>query len=419
MEDVAMRTAAADTGRPVNPEPTGARRLRIIVVLGALIALGPLTIDMYLPALPSIGSDLGVPEATVQLTLTGTLVGLGLGQLFIGPFSDVVGRRLPLILGTGLHVLASLACLIAPSIAVLGALRVVQGVGVAAAMVVALAVVGDLFSGRAAATVLSRLFLVMGIAPILAPTLGGAVLLSSSWRGVFGVLAGLGVVLLAVAVLALPESLPAQRRQPAHFRPVLRTYRKLLSDGQFVLLLLVAALAISALFSYVSGSSFVLQQQFGLDQQSFALVFGAGAVSLIGASQLNVVLLKRFTPLHIVITALVVATAAAALLTALTTTGTGGLFGFLLPLWTVLGAMGFVMPNAPAMALNRHGEVAGTASALLGACQFGLGALIAPLVGLLGNDGPAMAIIMTAGAAIALVALVAVLRLGNQTVAAA
>lgn len=417
MEDVAVRTATADTGTPAISEPTGLRRLRIIVVLGALIALGPLTIDMYLPALPSIGADLAASDSTVQLTLTGTLIGLGLGQLFIGPFSDVVGRRLPLILGTGLHVLASLACLVAPSIALLGTLRVVQGVGCAAAMVVALAVVGDLFTGRAAATALSRLFLVMGIAPILAPTLGGAVLLSSNWRGVFGVLAVLGVLLLILAVLALPESLPPARRQQARFRPILRTYGKLLSDGQFVLLLVVAALAMSALFSYVSGSSFVLQQQFGLDQQTFGLVFGTGAVSLIGASQINVVLLKRFTSLQIVGTSLVAATAAAILLTALTVTDTGGLLGFILPLWAVLGAMGFVMPNAPALALNRHGETAGTASALLGACQFGLGALIAPLVGVLGNDGPAMAIIMTAGAAIALVALGAVLRLGNRTVA--
>jgi MFS transporter, DHA1 family, multidrug resistance protein len=421
MEDVAVQSPAAParTSDVRADEPTGLERLRIIVVLGALIALGPLTIDMYLPALPSIGADLGAPDSTVQLTLTGTLLGLGLGQLLIGPLSDVVGRRKPLIAGTALHILASLACLIAPNVAVLGGLRVVQGVGAAAAMVVAMAVVRDLWSGRAAATALSRLILVMGIAPILAPTLGGAVLLSTSWRGVFGVLAALGAALLVLAVLALPESLPPQRRQEPHFAPVLGTYGKLLTDREFVLLLVVAALAMTALFSYVSGSSFVLQEQYGLNQQAFGLVFGAGAVALIGASQLNVVLLNRFTTMQIVVTSLIVATASGLVMIALTTTGIGGLVGFLVPLWLVLGSMGFVMPNAPALALGRHGEAAGTAAALLGACQFGLGALIAPLVGVLGNDGPAMAVIMTAGAAVALVALAAVVRLSNRTVAAA
>ncbi|MDA3649459.1 multidrug effflux MFS transporter [Saccharopolyspora indica] len=414
MDNVAVQNPPATRdARPAAKEPTGFDRFRVIVVLGALIALGPLTIDMYLPALPAIGNDLAASASTVQLTLTGTLLGLGIGQLLIGPFSDIVGRRLPLIIGTALHILASVACLFAPNIAVLGTLRTLQGIGAAAAMVVALAVVRDLFSGRAAATALSRLMLVMGVAPILAPSLGGAILLTGSWRGVFGALAIIGAVLLVVAIFALKESLPPERRQAAQFRPVLRTYRQLITDRDFVLLAIVAALAMSALFSYISGSSFVLQEQFGLDQQSFGLVFGVGAVALIGASQFNVVLLNRYSPKQIVFGALVAATAAGLVLTALTTTGTGGLYGFIVPLWLVLGAMGFVLPNAPALALSRHGEAAGTAAALLGAGQFGLGALIAPLVGLLGNDGPAMAITMTGGAAVALLALGVVVRLGG------
>ncbi|RKT87483.1 MFS transporter, DHA1 family, bicyclomycin/chloramphenicol resistance protein [Saccharopolyspora antimicrobica] len=414
MDNVAVQSPpAARDARPAAKEPTGFDRFRVIVVLGALIALGPLTIDMYLPALPAIGNELAASASTVQLTLTGTLLGLGIGQLLIGPFSDIVGRRLPLIIGTALHILASVACLFAPNIAVLGTLRTLQGVGAAAAMVVALAVVRDLFSGRAAATALSRLMLVMGVAPILAPSLGGAILLTGSWRGVFGALAIIGAVLLVVAIFALKESLPPERRQAAQFRPVLRTYRQLITDRDFVLLAIVAALAMSALFSYISGSSFVLQEQFGLDQQAFGLVFGVGAVALIGASQFNVVLLNRYSPKQIVFAALVAATVAGLILTALTTTGTGGLYGFIVPLWLVLGAMGFVLPNAPALALSRHGEAAGTAAALLGAGQFGLGALIAPLVGVLGNDGPAMAITMTGGAAVALLALGVVVRLGG------
>ncbi len=387
--------------------PTGAARIRTILVLGALIALGPLTIDMYLPALPALGADLMASESAVQLTLTGTLVGLGLGQLVIGPLSDAVGRRRPLIAGTAVHVVASLLVLVAPNVLVLGLLRTLQGVGAAAAMVVAMAVVRDLFTGKAAATTLSRLMLVMGAAPILAPSIGAGILLAGSWRGVFAVLALLGVALLGVAIFLLEETLPPQRRRTGSFRPVLRTYRTLLTDPQFVVLALVAALGMSALFSYVSGSSFVLQGTFGLSQQQFGLVFAIGAIALIGASQLNVVLLDRWSAQQIVLTALTAALAFGAVLIVFAASGAGGLIGFLVPLTLLLAAVGLVLPNAPALALSRHGEAAGTAAALLGAAQFGLGALIAPLVGVLGNDGPAMALTMTAGVLVALFALAA------------
>jgi len=406
---------ASSAAEPVSP--AGLERVRIILVLGALIALGPLTIDMYLPALPAIATDLMTSSSAVQLTLTGTLLGLGLGQLVIGPLSDAVGRKLPLVLGTALHVLASLLILIAPNVAVLGLLRVLQGVGAAAAMVVAMAVVRDLFSGRAAATALSRLMLVMGAAPILAPTLGAAVLLQGSWRWVFAVLAVLGVALMLVAVFLLKETLPPSRRRTGAFGPVLATYRSLVTDRQFVVLTLVAALGMSALFSYVSGSSFVLQDGFGLDQQEFGLVFGIGAIAIIGASQLNVVALNHWSPSRIVFTALGAAVVAGIALTVMAVAG-GGLVGFVVPLFVLLGAIGFVLPNAPALALSRHGEAAGTAAALLGATQFALGALIAPLVGVLGNDAPAMAVTMTAGTAVAWLALGATVWRDRRVVAA-
>jgi DHA1 family bicyclomycin/chloramphenicol resistance-like MFS transporter len=389
-------------------EPTSAERMRVILVLGALIALGPLTIDMYLPALPSIVDDLNSSSAAVQLTLTGTLIGLALGQLVIGPLSDIVGRRIPLIVGTAVHIIASLLCAIAPSVAVLGIFRGLQGLGAAAAAVVAMAVVRDLFTGRAAATVLSRLMLVMGVAPVLAPSIGGGILLAGSWRWVFGVLAILGVALLIVATFALRESLPPERRRSRGIMPVVRTYGGLIRDGQFVVLVLVAALAMSAMFAYIAGSSFVLQEEFGLSEQQFAIVFALGAIALIGASQLNVVLLGHFTPVRIVTVALTVAVLASLVMTVLALAGIGGIFGFLVPLWFVLGAVGFVMPNAPALALSRHGEAAGTAAALLGAAQFGSGAIIAPVVGVLGNDNVAVSVTMVAVSAIALVALVAV-----------
>lgn len=405
MEQATLRNSSTTDTGPEATSPTGLARLRMILVLGALIALGPLTIDMYLPALPALGADLDASSSAVQLTLTGTLVGLGLGQLVIGPLSDAFGRRLPLIAGTLVHVVASLLCLVAPNVAVLGVLRTLQGVGAAASMVVAFAVVRDLFTGRAAATMLSRLMLVMGAAPILAPSIGAAVLLNGSWRGVFAVLAALGVVLMIIAIFALKETLPPERRRTGAIGDVLATYRSLLADRQFVVLALIAALGMSALFSYVSGSSFVLQDQYGLSQQQFGIVFAVGAVALIGASQLNVLLLERLSTERIVFHALAGSFVSGAVLVVMTATGAGGLLGFLVPLMFLLAFIGFVLPNAPALALSRHGEAAGTAAALLGAAQFGLGALTAPLVGLLGNDGPAMAITMTAGAAVAWLAL--------------
>jgi DHA1 family bicyclomycin/chloramphenicol resistance-like MFS transporter len=381
---------------------------RMIVVLGLLVALGPLTIDMYLPSLPRIAEDYSVSSSVVQLTLTGTLAGLAIGQLVIGPLSDSLGRRRPLMAGIVLHMLASLLCLFAPSIVVLGIARGLQGVGAAAAMVVAIAIVGDLFTDNTAATVMSRLMLVLGVAPVVAPSLGAAVLLRFSWHWVFAVLVVLAGLLLLLAVLALPETLPVSHRRPLKVRGILATYGGLLRDKRFVILVLVAALGMSGLFAYVAGASFVLQGRHGLDQQTFALVFGAGAVALIAATQFNVVLLRRFTPGTITVWALAASAASGAAFVGLAAAGVGGLAAFVLPVWAVLAAMGFVIPNAPAVALSRHPDAAGTAAAMLGAGQFGLGAAVAPLVGVLGNDELALAVVMTAGAVIALVALLAV-----------
>ena len=203
------------------PKPS---RTRMIVVLGLLVALGPLTIDMYLPALPGIADELSVSSSVAQLTLTGTLAGLALGQLIVGPLSDSLGRRRPLMAGIVLHMLASVLCIVAPNIVVLGVARSLQGVGAAAAMVVAIAIVGDLFTDTAAATVMSRLMLVLGVAPVVAPSLGAAVLLKASWHWVFAVLVVLAGLLLLLAVLALPETLPQSHRRPLKVKGILTTY---------------------------------------------------------------------------------------------------------------------------------------------------------------------------------------------------
>src|SRR5882757_10222383 len=326
--DVTSASTPARASRPPS-------RARMIVVLGALVALGPLTIDMYLPALPKIADDLSVSSSVAQLTLTGTLAGLALGQLIVGPLSDSLGRRRPLMAGIVLHMLASLMCLFAPNIAVLGVARGLQGMGAAAAMVVAIAVVGDLYADSVAATVMSRLMLVLGVAPVVAPSLGAAVLLKASWHWVFAVLVVLAGLLLLLAVLALPETLPASHRRPLKVRGILATYGSLFRDKRFVVLVLVAALGMSGLFAYIAGASFVLQGRYGLDQQEFALVFGAGAVALIGATQLNVVLLRRFTPATIVVWSLTASALFGVVFVGLAAAGVGGLPAFVVPIWAI------------------------------------------------------------------------------------
>ena len=407
-----MAPERPDLGADLTPGDlmTARERLKLVLVLGILIALGPLTIDMYLPALPTITGDLQATAAQVQLTLTGTLAGLALGQLLIGPVSDAIGRRTPLLFGVGLHILASVLCVVAPNLAVLGTLRVLQGLGAAAAAVVVMAIVRDLFTGMPAARLLSRLMLVLGAAPILAPTLGGIVLSGTSWRGVFVVLALFGVAIISVTALALPETLPAARRRNGGVVGTVRDYGRLFTDRAYLGLILVAGLSMAAMFAYVSGSSFVFQEQYGLSEQEFGFVFGAGAVGLIAATQLNVRLLRRWTPSQILITALGFGAAMGLLLLLFAVTGFGGIAGILVPLWLVLASAGLALPNAPALALSRHGEAAGTAAALLGAVQFGVGALAAPLVGVLGTGAVPMALVIAGGMLAANLVLFAVAR---------
>ena len=393
-------------------------RLRLVLVLGFLIAIGPLTIDLYLPALPTITDDLQTTTAAVQLTLTGTLAGLALGQLLVGPLSDAIGRRTPLLFGVGLHILASLFCVVAPSLAVLGTLRVLQGLGAAAAAVVAMAIVRDLFVGLSAAKLLSRLILVMGAAPILAPTLGGIVLGVTSWRGLFVVLVLIGAAIITVTALALPETLPVERRRSGGVAATVRDYARLLTDRTYIGLILVAGLAMVAMFAYVSGSSFVFQEQYGMNEQQFGFVFGAGAVGLITATQLNVRMLRRWTPAQILISALAFGALMGLTLLLFAATGFGGIVGILVPLWLVLASAGLALPNAPALALTRHGEAAGTAAALLGAVQFGVGALAAPLVGIVGTGAVGMALVIAGGMLAANAVLLLIARQLSQPVTA-
>lgn len=401
-------TASPAVATPVTPD----RDSRALVfVLGMLVALGPFTIDLYLPALPTIADQLHTTSSAVQLTLTGTLAGLGAGQLLIGPLSDAFGRRRPLLAGTAVHVVASLLCVIAPNVATLGAFRVLQGFGAAAASVIAMAVVRDLYDGLRAAKVLSRLILILGASPVLAPTIGGELLRWTDWRGVFVGLAVLGLVITLLAGLGLPETLPAERRLTGGVRGTARAYAALLTDRTFVALVITAGLSMSAIFAYVAGSPFVLQEQYGMSEQAFGVVFAVNAVAIIGASQVNVRLLSFATPAQILVASLAAAVLGSIALVAAAVADVGGVAGLLVPLFVVLGAVGLAGPNAPALALSLHGESAGTAAALLGAVQFGIGALSAPIVGTLGNDNVALAVVVAGSSVMAGLALLFGVRL--------
>ncbi|WP_207782309.1 Bcr/CflA family multidrug efflux MFS transporter [Phytoactinopolyspora limicola] len=391
----------------------GTRRamLRTILVLGSLTALGPLTIDMYLPAFPAISDDLRATESLVQLTLTGTLLGVGLGQLIIGPLSDRLGRRRPLVAAVIVHVVSSVLCALAPNIATLGAFRVLQGMAAAAGAVVSMAVVRDMYTGLPAVRLLSRLMLVTGVAPILAPSLGGQILRFTDWRGVFWVLALIGLLLVVVVVFGLRETLPPQRRRQGGIREVVRAYGPVIRDRMFVGLMCTGGLMMASLFSYIAGSSFVFQGVYGLSEQEYGVMFGINAVGLIVATQINPRLVRRYGPHWVLGTAVLVAATACLVLLAMAITDAGGFVGVVIPLFVMLSMLGFTMPNVPVLALAKHGAAAGTAASLLGAMNFGVAAVVAPLVGAFDTSSAVpMAAVMSATTVIAVVAVYAIVR---------
>jgi DHA1 family bicyclomycin/chloramphenicol resistance-like MFS transporter len=380
----------------------GARRPgKLALLLGTLTALGPLSIDMYLPSFQAIARDFAARPAQVQLTLAVFFVALGIGQAFYGPVSDRYGRRRPLCFGLALYVLASAACALTRSIEGLIAWRFAQALGGCAGMVIARAVVRDRFDEREAARFFSLLMLVTGLAPILAPSVGGQIVVFFSWRVIFWTLAGFGLLGFAAVTILLPESLPPARRTQGGVGEALRVYARLLRDRAFMRYALSGALVISGMFTYIFGSPFVFMQIYGVRPERFGWIFGSIALGLISASQLNRFLLARVAGAGILSRALVVsATAGLALLIA-AWTGAGGLPGLLVPLFVYIASLGFVLPNVIATALASQGRNAGTASALLGTLQFGAGASVGVLLGALGNGTavPMAALIAACGLA--------------------
>jgi MFS transporter, DHA1 family, multidrug resistance protein len=350
---------------------------------------------MYLPALPTIGIDLHAATSSVQLSLTACLVGIAAGQIVVGPLSDRCGRKRPLAIGLLVFIGASLACAVAPSVVVLTAFRFLQGIGGAAGIVSSNAVVRDLFSGVRAARFFSRMFLVIGIGPVLAPQIGAELLRISSWRGVFVALSILGAVLLVVAMSELPETLLLERRRRGGLSETLSGMRQVLSNRSFLANALCCGFGFGAVFCYVSGSSFILENLYGLSPQHFSLIFAGNACGLVAASQINARLVSRLGPSRMLNAGVITLGIGALWLVLTVLFAPKSLLTILLPLFLVVTSVGLVAPNATALALNDFPDTAGSASAVLGVLQFSVGALVAPLVGLDGNhDARPMAVLI-------------------------
>ncbi|MHC9043644.1 multidrug effflux MFS transporter [Microbacterium saperdae] len=384
--------------------------LRAMLVLGMLEAFGPLSMDLYLPQLPQLAASLGTTEALGLATMSACMIGLGLGQLIAGPLSDRFGRRRPLMVGVTAFAALSVLCAVAPSIELLLLARFLQGLAGSAGIVICLAIARDQFEGAELSRMLSLLFLVSGTAPIIAPVLGGQLARIMDWRGIFWVLGAIGVVLLLVVVFALPETLRPTERHGGGLRALGGHAGAVVRDRLFIAVLCAAAGGGVAFFTYLSMSSFVLQDEFGLSPQTFSLAFAAGALGSIVGSQTSRLVVRRWGPLRVYlggITATLIATAAFLVL-ALTGTGVLGvviaLIGFML-------CSGIGGPNGQTLALAHHGSRAGTASALLGMATFLLGPVLAPVAaGIGGTNAVTMAVTMAIAAAVAAVAAWAFVR---------
>ncbi|MCC9178254.1 multidrug effflux MFS transporter [Arthrobacter sp. zg-Y750] len=380
--------------------------IKYILMLGALAALPAVTTDMYLPALPQVAEDLHTSAAAAQFTLSGTLLGAAVGQLVIGPFSDRFGRRLPLIIGISMHVVVSLLCFVAPNIGALIVLRLLQGFFNAAAGVVSLAVVRDRFTGSTAAAMLSRLMLIIGLAPLLAPSIGGAVSGLFNWRAVFLALALIGVVLGVIVLRWMPETLPPARRRTKGGASTFSGFRVLLRDRQFLALAAIPGLGMAVIMSYVVGSPFVFQEGYGLSPGQYALVFAINGVGMVISAQLNAWLVTRYSPMGILRAAVILLLGLAALLPVIVLTGFGGAAGLTAGLWLVLAMNGFIASNSSILALSDYGHMAGSAAAMIGALQVGLAGIVSPLVGILGGSALAMVSVII-GCAVLIVLILA------------
>lgn len=402
-----------DYTAPTHPGDLLTRRQRLVyvLVLGALTALGPFTVDLYLPAFPVLQDELGVSAAAVQLTLTGTMVGFGFGQLIVGPWSDKVGRRLPLILATVLHIAASVGAALSPDIAWLSVFRLLQGFGAAAGGVVAMAMVRDLFGGKPLVRMLSRLALINGLAPVLAPVIGSQLLAVMDWRGVFWVLGAYAVVVVGAVGFLIVETLPESRRHVAGHSTLRDRYGALFRDRVYLGAAIIGGMTFTGLFGYLSTSSFLFQELYAFSAQEYGLLFAVNSIGVIVGVQTSSRLMRGPVPPQWILAATTIVHFAMAIAIIVLDSNGAGFWGTAIPLWIYILACGFSFPAVQVLALAHHGAEAGTAASLLGALNFGLAGLISPLIGLLGvGSAVPMAFVMLLAAVVAIVAMWALVR---------
>ena len=377
--------------------------LRAALVLGLIQAIGPFAIDMYLPALPSIGQSLDANVDAVQASLMVFFVALAVGQLLYGPVSDMVGRKLPLYFGLGLFSLASVGCAMATDIQVLIVFRFIQGLGACACFAIPRAIVRDLHTGADAARLMSLLMLVFSVAPIVAPMAGSIVDEWVGWRGIFWSVAVLGLVGIAMTATVLTETRPPHERIDSGLRNALAAYRKLLGDGRFLAFVVIGAFGVASFHAYLAGSSFALIDHYGLTPKQYSFAFSVNAIAFIGAAQFTGRFGARYGLRNVVRFAAVGYAAAMTLLLALYMVGVDRLEVLIALLFIGYGFLGLVIPSTSVLALDRHGANAGTASALVGTFQFVFGAIVIAIGGLF-TDGTARPMV----ASIAICALAAV-----------
>ncbi len=377
---------------------------RIALILGLLSAIGPFAIDMYLPALPAIGSSLGAPVGQVQWTLMAFFLSLGVGQLLYGPISDMVGRKPPLYFGLGLFTLASVGCALATDVQTLVVLRFLQGLGAAAGMAIPRAVVRDLHTGNEAARIMSLLMLVFSVSPILAPLAGSGVIALAGWRGVFWAVALASVAGLVLVYGTLQETRTQADRVESSLGSALRAYGVLFRDGHYLGLVGIASTALAGFFVYLAGSPFVMIDHYGLTPTQYSLAFGVNAAAFFGAAQCTALLGRRFGLVNVVKGAATASGLTMTLLLVYYLLGGDSLWVLIALYFVASGFMGLVIPTTSVLALEQHGAIAGTASALMGTLQMLGGALAMAIVSLFANGQPLpMVVGMASGALVGVV----------------
>ncbi|KQO10840.1 Bcr/CflA family multidrug efflux MFS transporter [Paenibacillus sp. Leaf72] len=396
-------------------KPASSARIGMALLLGALTAFAPLSIDMYLPALPELANYFGASTSMAQLSLTACLLGIAVGQLIIGPLSDVYGRKKPLIIGLIVYVIASVLCIVAPSIETFVLLRLVQGLGGAAGIVLSRAIVRDMYEGPEMTKFFALLMLVNGVAPIAAPIAGGQLLQWTSWRGVFLVLGAIGLVMLLASWLGLRETLQEQNRLKGGLQSTLRTFGTLIRDRVFMGYALSQGFVTAAMFAYISGSPFVLQEIFGVSPQMFSLCFAINGLGIIIASQTAGRLAGKVSETKLLIVGLSMASIGGVALL-LVILADLGLIAVLIPLFFVVSSVGVIQTASFTLAMQSQGKAAGSASALIGLLSFVIGAIAAPMVGLGGSHTALpMGLVIAASSILAVLFYVFMARRGTAS----